>query len=209
MKILKLVFPLLIIAAIFQRCQENKTVDTYVLDADNSLVEWYGYSDNNTTSGSIKFTANDIKVEKGRIKSGTVTIPVSTITDFIHPEDLATINLEQIKNTEILDALLHPVIVFEIREVALLSGIHPTAVPGANWWIRGDMTMMGQTHQLSFPAKIYFNANDMEVEAKFTIDHTKWEMNLDNNPLLGKDPIPPFLDLYLKGKARINNKVII
>jgi len=184
-------------------------VDIYTIDSENSIINWQGHTTAYTNTGTLKFMANDIKAEKGRIKSGTITIPLSSITNINQPEDLQSVLIDQIKSGEFFNVFLYPTIEFKIREVELLSGIHPSAVPGANWWVRGDMTMLGQTHQVSFPAKIKFNGNDMEVEAKFTIDRTKWGMHFGNDPSLGDHHILPIVDLHLSGKASIKNKVVI
>lgn len=209
MKLLKLVFPLIMITIVFQRCQGNDMVDIYTIDSENSIINWQGHTTAYTNTGTLKFLANDIKAEKGRIKSGTITIPLSTITNNNQPEELQPVVIDQLKSGAFFNFFLYPTIEFKIREVELLSGIHPSAVSGANWWVRGDMTMLGQTHQVSFPAKIKFYGNDMEVEAKFSIDRTKWGMHFGNDPTLGEHQILPIVDLHLSGKASIKNKVVI
>jgi hypothetical protein len=204
MKIFKLFFALIILTAIFQRCQENDLLETYMLDSDQSLLEWKGlYSQ----SGILPVVANDIKMKHGRIISGTLTMPISSIHHTDKSHEFYPVIIRHPYTEQMLKD--NPTIIFKIREVTLLSGIHPTAVKGANWWIRGDMTMWGQTHQISFPAKIKHNGNDMEVEAKFTLDRMIWGMDFGmDSTTVGYQP-NSIVDLHLKGKGSINNRLII
>ncbi|HBE71778.1 MAG TPA: hypothetical protein DDW52_26845 [Planctomycetaceae bacterium] len=43
--------------------------------------------------------------------------------------------------------------------------------------IAGELTMLGQTHEISFPAT--FDAQSQALSAEFEIDRTKWGMNYD------------------------------
>jgi len=207
MKIFKLFFSMILVTAIFQRCQENDLLETYMLDSDQSLLEWKGLSNANSKSGILSVAANNIKVKQGRILSGTLTIPISTIQPTDHTDNFHPMILEHPDSEKMLKD--NPTIIFEIKEVTLLSGIHPSGVKGANWWIRGDMTMWGQTHQISFPAKIKHNGNDMELEAKFTVDRMIWGMDFGmDSTTVGYQP-NSLVDLHLKGKGRINNRLVI
>ncbi|MNJ87419.1 YceI-like domain protein [compost metagenome] len=42
--------------------------------------------------------------------------------------------------------------------------------------------MIGQTHPISFPAKIIMNKESLQIEAIFKIDRTKWGMLMDSDP---------------------------
>lgn len=207
MKILKLFIPLIIIAVIFQACRENDLLETYMLEADQSHLEWKGYTNSYSHICTLGVEANDIKVKHGRILSGTLIMPISTLKNLDHQDERHPFIIDYPNSPQMLAD--HPVIIFKIREVTLLSGIHPTAVPGANWWMRGDMTMWGQIHQISFPAKIKYIGNDMEVEAKFNLDRTYWGMKFGTNPSLEANEMHPIVDLHLKGRGRINNRLII
>lgn len=207
MKIFKLFFTLIIIAAIFQRCQENDLLETYMLDPDQSLLEWNGLSSTHDNTGILPITANDIKVKHGRIISGTLIMPMSSIHHMDHSQKFHPVTIAHPSSEKMLKD--HPAIIFKFREVTLLSGIHPTAVKGANWWIRGDMTMWGQTHQISFPAKIKYNGNDMEVEAKFTIDRMIWGMDFGSESNMLGNQVNSIVDLHIKGKGMINTRLII
>lgn len=205
MKIFKWLFPLLVITACFQCCQENELVDNYIIDSENSVLEWQGYNYTACNSGALKLVANNIKAEKGRIISGTITVPMTSFITLIQQEELE----DFFKSDLLLETFMSQDIIFQIKGVDLLHGIHSHAIPGANWWVRGDITMMGQTHQVIFPAKIKLMANDMDIEAKFTIDYTKWGIGLDENGFIRNNSIDPLIDLHLKGKASINNRIII
>jgi len=201
MKTFRLLLPLILVAAIFQRCQENKLVDNYILDSEHSTLVWHEHSNTISHSGTLKLVANNIKAEKGRIKSGTITIPRSSISTMDQTEKLPEfLNHNTFMNSDM---------VLQIKEVDLLHGIHPYAIQGANWWVRGEMTIHGRTHPISFPAKIMYMANDMDIEAKFTVDFAHWGKNPEGASAIIAIESYPIIDLHLKGKARIDNRIII
>lgn len=43
--------------------------------------------------------------------------------------------------------------------------------------VEGDFSVLGQTHPLSFAAKISYSEDSVKTEAYLKIDRTKWGMN--------------------------------
>ena len=59
----------------------------------------------------------------------------------------------------------------------------------------GDFTMLGQTHPVSFPAKVNLQGSNLELEASFKLDRTKWGMTYAADPELGDHHILPEVDI--------------
>ena len=92
---------------------------------------------------------------------------------------------------------LYPNAEFKITKVQPYNKAETGAISGANYLITGDFTMVGQTHPISFPAKINYTTDSVKTEATFKLDRTKWGMNSYTNPDEGLY-IQPNVDMHLK-----------
>ncbi|MEJ8803458.1 YceI family protein [Pontibacter sp. H249] len=64
---------------------------------------------------------------------------------------------------------------FKITEVKPLAAPTAGAIKGANFTVKGDFTMLGQTHAITFPAKVILTKDKAAIEDTFKLDRTKWE----------------------------------
>jgi polyisoprenoid-binding protein YceI len=176
----------------------DKGRQNYALDAENSVAEWKGYTRNYHHDGSFSVASQDLEVVNGKVKGGTFVIPIISIKNFDLPDEVKPILLEHLKSADFFNMVLYPEATFTIKKVKDISNPAKGAVAGANSLVTGDFTMIGQTHEISFPAKIEFSGSDMTVEAAFQIDRTRWGMNYAADPALGDHHILPQVDLHLK-----------
>ena len=73
---------------------------------------------------------------------------------------------------------------------------------GNDRMVQGSFTMLGKTLDISFPARVKIKGKQLTVEAKLTIDHTRWGMTYGADPAPGERQIYPEVDLYLKLSAQ-------
>ena len=70
-----------------------------------------------------------------------------------------------------------------------------TAIDGqTDVTITGDLTMHGQTAQISFPATVAVVDGNVKLDAKFKVDRTKFGMNYTGQP---DDPINAEVDIEI------------
>jgi polyisoprenoid-binding protein YceI len=179
-------------------CEKNKdTVTTYEVNHTNSVAEWEGHAPDHSNSGSFdvkgSFTANS----KGNIKSGSFVIPIASIKNFNLPDEVKPQLLQHLKSADFFNMALYPNAEFKITKVQPYNKAEAGAISGANYVITGDFTMVGQTHPISFPAKINYTADSVKTEATFKLDRTKWGMNSYTDPDEGLY-IQPNVDMHLK-----------
>ncbi|CAN5509241.1 hypothetical protein BH23BAC1_BH23BAC1_24710 [soil metagenome] len=151
-------------------------------------------------------------VENGHITGGTFKIPIISIKNFDLPEEVKPVLLDHLKSEDFFNMAIYPEAHFRITNVININeyanGVIKDAhkIDAANKVVYGDFTILGKTFPINFPAKVAVDEDKISVEAKFTINRTKWGMNYAADPALGDHHINPEVDIHLKlsGKRKIS-----
>lgn len=176
----------------------NAARKSYTLNAETSVVEWWGHSPSVSHHGSFAVTGENIEVVNGKVKSGRFVIPIASIQNFDLPTEIKPILLNHLKSADFFDMALYPEATFEFKKMIPLTKVMPGAVTGANYLVSGDFTMIGKTHELTFPAHVTEVDGQLKMEAKLKIDRTRWGMTYGADPAYGDHQIFPTVDLHLK-----------
>lgn len=176
----------------------------YALDESKSVIEWFGASPNTSHQGSFAVTSAGIQVENGTIKSGTFTIPIASIKNFDLPKTIKPVLLKHLKSKDFFNMALYPEASFALIQAEPLVQASVGAVAGANVLVTGNFTMLGQTHPITFPARIDMQHDAIAVEAIFKLDRTKWGMTYAADPASKNRHIYPEVDIHLKIAANRN-----
>ncbi|MCG2613242.1 YceI family protein [Terrimonas sp. NA20] len=189
----------LCMAVIATSCNKDKDDDTttYQVNEDNSVAEWTGRSTPTTNKGFIGVSKTAIKVRNGNIVGGSFIMPVSSLQVTSAPPPGPPVLLNHLKTADFFNLVLHPNAGFEFKKIETFTGNEP-ALPGSNFRITGDFTLIGSTREISFPAKVTFAGDSLHVESTFKIDRTKWGMTYHADPIHGNDQIFPEVDIHLK-----------
>ncbi|WP_224998559.1 YceI family protein [Cesiribacter sp. SM1] len=171
---------------------------SYRIDADSSVVEWRGASPKTAHNGSFAVNSPGLEVVNGQVTGGTFIIPIASIRNYDLPKLTKPLLIKHLKSEDFFNMALYPEASFTITKVEPLSHLAAGTVAGANTVVSGNFTMIGNTHPISFPAKINFIDNRLDVEASFTIDRTKWGMLHASDPALKNRHIYPEVDIHLK-----------
>lgn len=132
----------------------------------------------------------DFDVVNDEIVSGTFKVAVSSINVTNLPPELKAALENHLKTADFFYMVMHPTVTFTIK-----SG-KPTAAnvtSTANYHIKGEMTLLGNTHPLEFPAFVVIKDGILKIKANFIFDQTKWGMNYH------VDPYYPEIDRILPG----------
>jgi len=168
-------FALLI--ATMSACKKMHQATNYEINSTTSKIQWKGSATDHFHVGSFDLSG-DLTVAGTVVKSGEFTIPISSIADYDLPDPVRQQLLDDLKSANFFNILIHPESKFQITDVEPYVGVDTGAVQGANYLVTGDFTMIGETHQLSFPAKITIAGDSLKTEATFKLDRTKWGMNI-------------------------------
>ncbi|AZI40566.1 YceI family protein [Epilithonimonas vandammei] len=158
-----------------------KTGDAYNVDLATSKVDWKAFHKGGFAPrwGTLNLKSGEITVENDAITSGDFVIDMTTLKvdpASVTEADKKPADLEaHLKNADFFDVEKQPTSDFKITAVADLAGELPKdAVAGANKTISGNLTLLGKTLNVSFPAKVTVAEGKASIEAKFTVNRADW-----------------------------------
>lgn len=148
---------------------------TYRVVAEESTVNWAGKKpliEGYVNTGSIAVSEGVINVEEGEA-TGTFTIDMNTLSVSSTPTKPGRENAleDHLKGERWFDVGAYPTATFTITNVSPREGSEETYT----YDVTGDLTMKGETHEVTFPAQIYTDVEgQVRAEASFEIDRTLW-----------------------------------
>ena len=158
-----------------------KTGEVYNVDLAASKVDWKAFHKGGFAPrwGTLKLKSGEITVENDVVTSGEFVIDMTTLKvdpASVTEADKKPADLEaHLKNADFFDVEKQPTSDFKITAVADLAGELPKdAVAGANKTISGNLTLLGKTLNVSFPAKVTVAEGKASLEAKFTVNRADW-----------------------------------
>lgn len=142
---------------------------TYKIDVKESTIKWTGTKKIGAAhTGSVSFKEGNVEMKKGEVTGGMFKVDVGTLNDV----DLASSPEYQkklethLKSADFFNVEKHPEATFKITSVQKKSDTEVT--------VKGDLTMIGVTKPLEFPATITKENDTVKGSAKVKIDRTKW-----------------------------------
>lgn len=197
----KIILPAFLLASgLLWNCHTDPvSPDDYQLDEQKSVAEWKGHLRTGYfNEGAITVKSDQLKVKDGQVTGGSFTIPVSSIVNFNLPVDSLKHQLvHHLQSPDFFNMALHPNITYTIASVAPYTGSE--GVPGATHLISGELTMLGKSNPVVFPAKIALSNGQLTVDATLKVDRTKWGITYAADPTLpAEQNILPNMDIHLK-----------
>lgn len=167
----------------FTSCQDKAlNVSPYAVNSATSKALWAGHSKEGSHTGSFDVNGELSVDNDGTIKSGNFTIPIASIVNFDLPDPLKQQLVEHLQSADFFDVVLNPEASFQLTDSKPYKGNDTAAVKDANYMLTGNFKMNGQTHPVSFPAKVTHAVDSLKADAKFRIDRTKWGMKSYADP---------------------------
>ncbi|TSJ42618.1 YceI family protein [Mucilaginibacter corticis] len=209
---MKKLLSITLLIASLASCRQNKTEVKYQVNENVSKALWKGSATDHFHIGSFKVTGNLNADLQGNVTGGNFTIPVLSIQDFDLTDPIRQTLLADLKSANFFNVAIHPNAEFKITKIDTCIKADTNAIAGANYLVTGNFSMVGQTHTLSFPAKISYIADSLRAEAKFNLDRTKWGMKIYSDPkqkLFIYPDVNIHLDVRAKKQARISPLAIL
>ncbi|WP_333854020.1 YceI family protein [Epilithonimonas sp.] len=158
-----------------------KTGEAYKVDLATSKVDWKAFHKGGFAPrwGTLNLKSGEITVENDAVTSGDLVIDMTTLKvdpASVTEADKKPADLEgHLKSADFFDVEKQPTSDFKITAVTDLAGELPKdAVAGANKTVSGNLTLLGKTLNVSFPAKVTVAEGKASVEAKFTVNRADW-----------------------------------
>ena len=154
----------------------------YPLDSKNTKIEFVGAKEDGTHTGGFEKLAGHLSVDG--TDAATMQIAVTIDINSMHSDDDKL--TAHLKAPDFFDAKRFP-------EAKFVSTAVKPSKEGYN--VTGDLTMHGETHSVTFPAKVAVTPAGAELTAKFSIDRNKWGISY------GKGKIKDAVDLSISLKT--------
>ncbi|MEJ5106656.1 YceI family protein [Chryseobacterium sp. MYb328] len=154
--------------------------EVLTVDAATSLVNWKAFHKGGFAPrwGTLNVKSGDLSIEGGQVVAGNFNIDMTSIKvdpASVTEKDKKPAELEaHLKNPDFFDVAKNPASDFKITSVADLKEAPKDAVAGANKTVSGNLTLMGKTMNVTFPAKVDVVDNTAAIQAKFTVNRTDW-----------------------------------
>lgn len=146
-----------------------KKVVSYKVNAEQSKLTWLAKKVTGEHAGTINVSAGSLDLDKGVLKGGSFELDTKTITvtDVADKETNAKL-LGHLKGDDFFAVDKHGKALFKI------SNVTPSGKGAYN--VKGNLTIKGITHEISFPATVKQEGSKVIANAKITVDRTKYDI---------------------------------
>jgi polyisoprenoid-binding protein YceI len=146
----------------------------YLVDTDQSAVEWTGRNPNGRHFGTIKLAGGEITVRGAEI-SGSFTIDMRTIKNRdLEGNEWQPVLIAHLESDDFFFVKLFPTARFTVTAADLVGD--PT-LSSPNLEVEGILELRGVRNSISFPATVSTLADGTIVaEAHFDLDRTRWKV---------------------------------
>jgi polyisoprenoid-binding protein YceI len=148
---------------------ENPGSEKFQVDTQASTLIWTASKVTGTHTGAVPLASGELIVEGKGIKQGHFEIELSslTVTDITNPEANAKL-VGHLKSDDFFSTSKFPKAIF------VLTSATPTS--GAEYQLKGKLTIKGITHEIEFPATILRENKKITASAKITVDRTLYDI---------------------------------
>ncbi len=148
------------------------SAEVFKIDPTASKVEWSaGKKIGSFHNGEIKIKGGEIQSDgKGKFTAANVVVDMKTITntDLKDSPDYQKKLVGHLSSDDFFKVGTFPESTFK------LSSITPKAGSKDEYVVKGDLTMIGKTQSVEFPAKISADKGTLTGTAKVKIERLKW-----------------------------------
>jgi len=158
----------------------EKSGDVYTVNLDSSKVTWKATHKGGFAPrwGTIAITSGEISSADGQVTAGDFVINMQSIkvdSASVTEKDKKASELEaHLKSPDFFNVEKMPTAAFKVTKIADLATAPADAIEGANKTVSGNLTLLGKTLNVTFPAKITVDAAAVSVVAKFIVNRTDW-----------------------------------
>ena len=180
----------------------------YVIDTADSRIRFVGHGVGKNHAGKFKIASGSVAVADNKITGGNFVINIKSM-DLEDKGGMFDAKLRpHLMSGDFFDAEKFGTATFAITSVQpyTKSNEDTSVVADANYTVSGNLTLKGETKNVSFPAKIDLDENSIQANANFDIDRRQWQMNYGNDKTLGDKFISEKVNIELDLEAKKHPK---
>ena len=146
------------------------TIISYSVNVGESTVTWVGKKVTGSHNGTIEMTTGDLDISAGKLVGGNFSIDMTTIENSDIEDEGMRAKLEgHLKSADFFNVTEFPSADFVITSAKQQSGEF-------NYEITGDLTIKGQTHPVTFHAKVTVSGSAVSATASIVFDRSKYDV---------------------------------
>jgi len=147
---------------------------TYVLDIDQSVIEWTGRNPNTRHHGTIQLSEGDIVMRDGQI-SGKIEIDMKSIKNInLEGDPLQPVLVSHLMSDDFFFVDLFPKATFTLTSA---KPIENATSSEPNFQVQGIFELRGVKKETAFLATANMSPEgELKIEAHFDIDRTEWHV---------------------------------
>jgi polyisoprenoid-binding protein YceI len=171
----------------------------FIVDTTDSRIRFVGHGVGKNHAGKFKMAEGKVAVSNNQITGGNFVINIKSM-DLEEKGGMFDKKLHpHLLSGDFFDAEKFGTATFEITSVQPYNknNTDTSIVAGANYTVSGNLTLKGETKNISFPAKIDLDGNTLKAKANFNIDRRQWQMNYGNDKTLGDKFISETVNIEL------------
>jgi len=179
--------------------QEAQTVlsdslgDSYKVDATQSLLSWEGNSLSGGHNGTINIQEGSLNIKEGNIVSGSFVINMLSIVDLDITDSVKRGYLVgHLNDTDFFDTKKFPTGQFDITKIEFIQNDSN----GNTHNISGNLTLKGQTKNITIPAKVSIENDIVNATGSVVINRLDWGITYNS------------ITAYPNLKAKLKDKAI-
>jgi polyisoprenoid-binding protein YceI len=136
----------------------------FPLTKDNTTITFIGAKPKGKHEGGFKSVTGTASVDKDDLT--TLKLSIDIDMDSVYSDNAMLTG--HLKTADFFGVKSNPKSKFVSKKVEKAA---------EGYKITGDLTMLGKTKEISFPAKLAVGADGLTLSSSFTIDRTQWGMN--------------------------------
>lgn len=158
----------------------EKQGEVYVVNLESSKVSWKAFHKGGFAPrwGTVSLQSGEISAADGQVTAGNFILDMKSLqvdSASVTEKDKKYTELEaHLKSPDFFNVEKDPTAEFKVTTIADLATAPADAVEGANKTVSGNLTLLGKTLNVTFPAKITVDATSVAVLAKFTVNRADW-----------------------------------
>lgn len=151
------------------------TAEVYKIDPAASSIQWTGTKITKAQHiGTIAIKDGQLEVANKEVTGGQFTAKMDSITDkdLEGSPEYKTKLETHLKSEDFFNVAKYPESTFKIKSVTKKSDTEVT--------VKGDLTMVGKTQEVEFPATIKMEEGKVSGKAQLKVDRTKWDLKYNS-----------------------------
>lgn len=171
--------------------------ESWKIDVAASNIKWIGTKVSGYHSGDIPLKSGEIHLDNGNVVGGNFIMDVTNLTVSGPKGSNEAMNkklLGHLQSEDFFDVQKHPEARFELTDVQPFQGtvkdtadprqeeINQYKVTNPTHTVKGNLTILGVTKNIEFPAQITTSGNTVDAIAKFNINRKDWNIVYAGQP---------------------------